>query len=136
MSTKIFVNLPVHDLDRATEFYKKLGFSPDPRFSDERATCMVISDDIYAMLLTEPFFQEFTKREIPDPDRSAEAIMSLGVDDREQVDELADKAIAAGATLANDPMEEDFMYARSFHDPDGHLWEVVHVDEQAMAAQV
>lgn len=135
MSRKIFVNLPVRDLGRATEFYKKLGFSPDPRFSDEKATCVVISEDIYAMLLTEPFFKEFTKREIPDTDRSAEAIMSLSVESREQVDELADRAIAAGATLANDPMQEEFMYVRSFHDPDGHLWEVLHMNEAAMAQQ-
>jgi predicted lactoylglutathione lyase len=90
MSTKIFVNLPVKDLPRSTEFFTKLGFSIDKRYTDEKAGCLVISDDIYAMLLTEDFFRTFTTKELADARRSTEAIVALQVDSRQRVDELAD----------------------------------------------
>jgi predicted lactoylglutathione lyase len=131
-SRKIFVNLAVKDLDRAVEFFKTLGFTFDPRFTDETATCMVVSDDAYVMLLVEDRFKDFTKKELADPARQTEAIMALSAESREQVDEFADTALASGATTANEPMEMDFMYARSFHDPDGHLWEIVWMDPSAI----
>lgn len=131
MSTKIFVNLPVKDLTKSTAFFTELGFSFNPQFSDENAGCMVISDDIYAMLLVEPFFKAFTKKEIVDATKSTEAILALGVESRQRVDELADTAIEAGGQPANDPMDEGFMYGRSFQDLDGHIWEVMHMDETA-----
>jgi predicted lactoylglutathione lyase len=95
MSTKIFVNLPVKDLGKLIDFFTELGFSFNPQFTDDNATCMVISDDIYAMLLMEPFFKSFTNKEIVDATKSTEVILALGVDSRQRVDELVDKALAA-----------------------------------------
>lgn len=128
MATKIFVNLPVKDLNRSIEFFTKLGFQFNQQFTDEKATCMVITEDIYAMLLVERFFQGFTKIEVTDTSKSREVIVALSADSREAVDELADKALAAGAAFANEPMDQDFMYGRSFIDPDGHMWEVFFMD--------
>jgi uncharacterized protein len=128
MSIKTFVNLPVRDLAQSVEFFRALGFTFDQRFTDQNATCMIISADSYAMLLVEPFFRQFTKKDLVDATKATEAIMALALESREKVDEMADKAFAAGATRANEPMEEGPMYGRSFHDPDGHLWEVFHMD--------
>lgn len=132
MSTKIFVNLPVKDLGRSTDFFTAIGFSFNPQFSDDNAGCLVISDDIYAMLLVEPFFKSFTKKEIVDATKGTEAIMGLGVESRERVDEIVDKALASGGSPANDSNDEGFMYGRSFQDPDGHLWEILYMDMSAM----
>jgi predicted lactoylglutathione lyase len=139
-SRKIFVNLAVKDLGRAVDFFTDLGFSFDPRFTDEQATCMVVSDEAFVMLLVEDRFKDFTKKELADARTHTEAIVALSADSREQVDELADKALQAGGSPANEPLEMDFMYGRSFQDPDGHLWEVVWMDpsalrEEALAAE-
>ncbi|MTD56986.1 VOC family protein [Amycolatopsis pithecellobii] len=128
MSTKIFVNLPVKDLGRAQRFYTELGYSLNPQFTDENAACVVISEEIYVMLLTEPFFKNFTSRDIVDTATGIEVINALSADSRQQVDELVDKALAAGGTVANEPMDMGFMYSRSFHDLDGHNWEAVYMD--------
>lgn len=135
MSTKIFVNLPVSDLARSQTFFNALGFSFNPQFTDENAACMVISEDIFAMLLTEPFFKNFTKKEIADATTTTEVIVALGVESRERVDELADAALAAGAQAANDPMDESFMYGRSFSDLDGHIWEITWMDPATIEGQ-
>ncbi len=135
MSTKIFVNLPVKNLDKSIDFFTKLGFSFNPQFTDENAGCLVISDDIYAMLLVESFFKTFTKKDIADATKTTEVIVALGVDSRERVDELVDKALAAGGQPANDTDDQGFMYGRSFHDPDGHLWEVLYMDLSAVPEQ-
>jgi uncharacterized protein len=127
MSIKIFVNLPVQDLARSTRFFTELGFSFDPRFTDENAGCLVISDDSYAMLLTEPFFRNFTAKDLADTSTTTEAILALEVESRQQVDELAQRALASGGSPAGEPMEQDGMYERSFQDPDGHLWEVFYM---------
>jgi predicted lactoylglutathione lyase len=139
-SRKIFVNLAVKDLGRAVDFFTDLGFSFDPRFTDEQATCMIVSDDAFVMLLVEDRFKDFTRKSLADPATHTEAIVALSAESREQVDELADKALQAGGAPANDPLEMDFMYGRSFQDPDGHLWEVVWMDpsalrEEALAAE-
>jgi uncharacterized protein len=128
MPTKIFVNLPVKDLARSTRFFTELGFSFDPRFTDENAGCLVISGDSYAMLLTEPFFRNFTDKELADTSTTTEAILALEVASRQQVDELAERALVSGGSPAGEPMEQDGMYERSFQDPDGHLWEVFYMD--------
>lgn len=128
MSTKIFVNLPVKDLDRSRDFFTKLGFAFNPEFSDSNAACLIIGDDIYAMLLTEPFFRNFTKKQIADSTTTTECITALGVDSREEVDRLVEAALASGGSASNETMEEGPMYGRSFQDPDGHLWEVIHMD--------
>jgi predicted lactoylglutathione lyase len=135
MSTMIFVNLPVKDLDRSKAFYTELGYTINEQFTDENAASVVISDTIYAMLLTEPFFKTFTTKEIADASTSTEAIIALSAGSRREVDELADKALAAGGSPSRDPQDEGFMYARSFEDPDGHLWEVIWMDVEAMQAQ-
>src|SRR3954468_12128798 len=112
MATKIFVNLPVKNLDNTKAFFSKLGYSFNPQFTDEKAACMVISEDIYAMLLTEPFFQGFTKKSICDATQSTEAIIALSADSRAAVDEVVEKALAAGATRYAEPTDYGFMYQR------------------------
>ena len=134
-SRKIFVNLAVKDLDRSVQFFTKLGFTFDPRFTDQQATCMIVSDEAFVMLLVEGRFQDFTKKELADPARQTEAIMAVSAESRAQVDDLADTALASGGSAANEPIDMDgFMYGRSFQDPDGHLWEVVWMDPAALAA--
>ncbi len=125
---KIFVNLAVEDLGRAIDFFTQLGFSFEPRFTDETATCMVVSDAAFVMLLLKDRFKDFTNKEIVDSTRQTEAIMAVSAVSREDVDHVADMALASGGSEANEPMDHGFMYARSFHDPDGHLWEVVWMD--------
>ncbi|OEU97321.1 MULTISPECIES: VOC family protein [Streptomyces] len=132
MSRKIFVNLPVKDLDRSVEFFTACGFSFNPQFTDENATCMVVSDDIFVMLLVEPFFTSFSQREIPDTARTSEVLVCLSADSRADVDTLVDSALAAGAAAHGDPMEQGPMYGRSFTDPDGHIWEVMWMDPAAL----
>jgi len=131
-SRKMFVNLAVEDLDKSVEFFTKLGFSFDSRFTDEQATCMIVSDEAFVMLLVESRFKDFTKKELADPTTQTEAIVALSAESREQVDELADKALEAGGAPANDPIEMDFMYGRSFQDLDGHLWELIWMDPSAL----
>jgi predicted lactoylglutathione lyase len=131
-SRKIFVNLAMKDLGNAVDFFTKLGFSFDPRFTDETATCMIVSDEAFVMLLVEDRFRDFTKKELCDATTHTEAIVALSAESKNEVDELADNALQAGGSPANDAMEMDFMYGRSFHDPDGHLWEVVWMDPSAM----
>lgn len=132
MSTKIFVNLPVKDLNASIDFFTKVGFSFDANFTDENATCMIIGEDIFVMLLVESFFKTFTKKDVADATKTTEAIVALGVESRARVDELADAALAAGGTEANEANDQGFMYGRSFHDLDGHAWEVIYMDASAM----
>ena len=131
-SRKIFVNLAVEDLGRAVDFFTELGFSFDQRMTDETATCMIVSDDAFVMLLVKDRFKDFTKKEIVDSTRATETILAVSAEDREAVDRFADTALAAGGSPANDPMEYGFMYGRSFYDPDGHLWEVAWMDPSAL----
>jgi predicted lactoylglutathione lyase len=128
MKRQLFVNLPIKDLNRSMEFFGKLGFTFNMQFTDEKATCMIISDEIFAMLLTEPFFKSFTKKEIPDTSNSSQVILALSVDSREAVDQLVHKAVDAGATTPMEDHDHGFMYQRGFADPDGHLWEVFWMD--------
>jgi predicted lactoylglutathione lyase len=129
MATKIFVNLPVKDLDRSKEFFTRIGFTINPQFTDEKAACVVISEDIYAMILTEPFFKTFLrKKEIADARNTTEVLIALSADSKEKVNETLEKALAAGASEAREPEDHGFMFARSFEDPDGHTWEVIWMD--------
>ncbi|PSR53450.1 glyoxalase/bleomycin resistance/extradiol dioxygenase family protein [Adhaeribacter arboris] len=132
MATQIFVNLPVKDLNKSIEFFKNLGYSFNPQFTDENATCLIISDTIYVMLLVEPFFKSFTKKAIPDTTQNAQVILALSAESREGVDDLVNKAIAAGATTPNDKQDQGFMYGWGFQDLDGHLWEVMYMDPSAV----
>ncbi|MES2330445.1 MAG: VOC family protein [Bacteroidota bacterium] len=132
MATKIFVNLPVKDLQKSIAFFTKLGYTFNEQFTNENATCMIIAEDIYAMLLVEPFFKSFIKKEICDTTKSTEAIIALSAENREAVDELANKAVEAGGVEPKPTNDQGFMYTRSFEDLDGHLWEIFYMDLSAM----
>ncbi|TXL79554.1 hypothetical protein FHP25_06335 [Vineibacter terrae] len=134
MSTKIFVNLPVKDLDKAMAFFKALGWTFNPQFTDETAACLVISDDIYAMLLTHPKFSEFTSKKIADG-TTAEALITIGVESKPDVDRIAAAALAAGGQEAKPPQDYGFMQLRSFLDLDGHHWEVAYMDPAHVQSQ-
>jgi predicted lactoylglutathione lyase len=128
MSRKIFVNLPVRDLKKTMAFFSALGFSFNRQFTDDKAACMVISDEAYAMLLTEPFFKTFTKREVCDTGRATEALIALSCESRAEVDLLVKKALANGGSPAMPSQDHGFMYGHSFYDVDGHHWEVLWMD--------
>ncbi len=132
MSTMVFINLPVRDLERSKAFYTALGFSINPQFTDHNAACVVISDTIFVMALTESYFTTFTKKPVADATKSTGVIIALSRDSRAHVDETADKALASGGSASMDPMDHGFMYMRSFQDPDGHLWELTWMDMAAM----
>jgi hypothetical protein len=132
-SRTIFVNLPVHDLKRSVEFFTRLGFEFDPKFTDESATCMIVSDKAFVMLLVESRFKDFARKPIGDAASSTEGIFALTAGSRAEVDELVNTALAAGGTRAADPMDHGFMYGWSFYDPDGHHWEVFYMDPAALA---
>jgi uncharacterized protein len=125
MATKIFVNLPIKDLNRTVDFFTKLGFSFNPQFTDENATCMIIGEDIFVMLLVEKFFKSFTKKEICDATKDAEVIIALSAESREKVDQMINRVINAGGREPREPQDHGWMYGRSFQDIDGHLWEVI-----------
>ena len=129
---KIFVNLPVANLDASVDFFTRLGFTFNPAFTDETATCMIVSDEAFVMLLVEDRFKDFTTKPIGDATKQTEAIVALSADSRAEVDEFAETALAAGAQPAKEPMDMGFMYGRSFHDLDGHHWEVVWMDPSEM----
>ncbi len=133
MARQLFVNLPVSDLQRSVDFFTALGFSFNPDFTDENATCMIVSDSIFVMLLVEPFFAGFTGgKPVSDATRQTEVLLALSLDSRAEVDALVDKAVAAGARISQEPRDHGFMYQRSFADPDGHQWEPFHMDPAAM----
>jgi predicted lactoylglutathione lyase len=129
---KIFVNLPVKDLNESVDFFTKLGFEFNAQFTDENATCMIISENIFVMLLVESFFKTFIKKEIADATKSTEVIVALSAESKEKVDEIVNKALAAGGKASNDPMDYGFMYQWSFQDIDGHQWEIIYMDESAV----
>ena len=129
---KIFINLPVKDLNKSVEFFTKIGFEFDAKFTNEKATCMILGENMFVMLLVEEFFKSFTKREIPNTTTSTEVIVAFSVDSKELVNELVSKALAAGGTVSNEVTDQSFMYSGSFHDLDGHLWELFYMDQSAI----
>lgn len=132
MSTKIFINLPVKDLEKTKEFFGKLGFAFNPMFTDENAACMVISEDNYAMLLTEKFFKNFIPgREICDSSKSTESLVALSLESRARVDEMIKKAVAAGGSEYRETQDYGWMYGRAFKDINGHIWEPFYADLDA-----
>jgi predicted lactoylglutathione lyase len=128
----MFVNIAVKDLSAAQAFFGELGFTFDEKFTDESAACMVVSDQAYVMLLVQPRFADFTKKQVADASTSTEAILAVSAESREAVDAFADAALKAGGTPANEPMDYGFMYGRSFNDLDGHLWEVMWMSPDAV----
>ncbi len=131
MSTKIFVNLPVKDLNRSKEFFTKLGFTFNPQFTDKTAACMIVGEDIFVMLLTEKKFKTFTPKEICDATKSTEVLVCLSSESRAKVDELVRKAVAGGGTTYNDAQDHGFMYGHGFQDLDGHIWELMYMETGA-----
>jgi predicted lactoylglutathione lyase len=132
MATKIFVNLPVKDLNKSIEFFTKLGFTFNPQFTDETATCMIVSEDISVMLLTHDKFKMFTPKNICDATKSTEVLVCLSADNRQQVDALVRQAVAAGGTTYNAPQDHGFMYGHGFQDLDGHIWELIYMEPGAL----
>ncbi|OGJ46946.1 extradiol dioxygenase [Candidatus Peregrinibacteria bacterium RIFOXYA12_FULL_33_12] len=131
MIKQIFVNLPVRDLKQTIGFFTKLGFRFNPKFTDKKATCMIISENIFVMLLTEKFFKSFIKKEICDTQKNTEVLLALSAENKNKVDEMIAKALNAGAKEANNLQDYGWMYSRSFEDLDGHIWEIFYMDEEA-----
>ncbi len=132
---QIFVNHPVQNLQKSKSFFTEVGFTFNEQFEDESATCMVVNETIYVMLLEEDRYTSFTKKEIPDTNTHSEAIVALSLDSREEVDKVVNRAFAAGAGSYNEPQDHGFMYGWSFADIDGHLWEFFHMDMAAAEAE-
>jgi predicted lactoylglutathione lyase len=133
MAMMTFVNLPVKDLAKSTEFFTALGFTFDQEFTDENATRMIVSEESSVMLLVEPFFAGFIAgQEIADTSRSREVLVGLSAESRDQVDDLTDKALAAGGQAVGEPVDQGFMYMRAFRDLDGHQWSFIHMDFAAI----
>ena len=132
MAKQIFVNLPVKDLNKAKEFFSKLGFTFNEQFTDENSACLVIGENIFAMLLVEKFFLSFTKKEINNALESSEVIFAISVESRQEVDEMINNVIKAGGIEPRESQDHGWMYGRSFQDIDGHLWKVFFMDETAM----
>lgn len=128
MSAKVFINLPVKNIDESVDFFTSLGYTFNQQFTDETATCMVVSDTIYVMLLTHQKFQEFIPHSISDATKDTEVLICLSCDSREAVKEIIEKAVAAGATTFRDAQDYGFMYGHAFQDLDGHIWEYMWMD--------
>jgi uncharacterized protein len=131
MSRLLFLNLPVSDLSASRDFFGALGFDFDEKFCDDQAACMVVSEQAYVMLLERDRFSDFVTKPVADASEATALTVALSAEDREAVDAFHEAALAAGATPAKDPQDYGFMYGRSFHDPDGHLWEVMWMDPVA-----
>ncbi len=133
MATKIFVNLPVKNLNKSIEFFTQLGFTFNPQFTDETATCMVVSEDIFVMLLTHDKFKTFTPNEICDATKSTEVLVCLSCESQEKVNEMVRNAVANGGTTPMDSKDYGFMYQHGFQDLDGHLWELIYMEPSAIS---
>lgn len=132
MTKKIFVNLAVKDLNQSVNFFKKLGFNFNAQFTDETATSMIVSEDIFVMLLTHDKFKTFTPKAICDSTKNTEVLLCLSCESREAVDDMVSKAVAAGGTTYNEPQDHGFMYAHGFQDLDGHIWEIMYMEPSAV----
>ena len=132
MATQIFVNLPVKNLKKSMEFFTRLGYSFNPQFTDKTAACMIVSEDIYVMLLTKAKFREFTSKRICNAKKSTEVLLCLSCESRDKVNELVGKAVAAGGTLYSESKDYGFMYQHGFEDLDGHMWELIHMEPSAI----
>ncbi len=129
MAKEIFINLPVKDLKISKEFFSKLGFTFNPKFTNDNAACMIIGENIYAMLLTENFFKSFTKKDIADASNTTEIITCISVASRDEVNKMVDLAVSSGGVEYSEPADHGWMYYRVFEDPDKHQWEIMFGDE-------
>ena len=134
MHNQIFVNLPIKDLPRSVKFFESLGYTFNPQFTDENATCMILGENLFAMLLVEPYFKTFIEKDVSDAHRATEVLLAVPVETRAAVDALLEKALAAGAKEPRPARDYGFMYQRSYDDLDGHTWEVFHMSEMPPAA--
>ena len=132
MASKIFVNLPVKNLPKTVEFFSQLGFRFNQQFTDAAATCMVVTDDIFVMLLTEAKFKTFTPKEICDTAKYSEVLVCLALESRTRVEAMVRQAVAAGGATYNEPQDHGFMYGHGFQDLDGHIWELIYMDPSAI----
>jgi hypothetical protein len=132
MASRIFINLPVKDLNQSIAFFSVLGFTFNEQFTDDSATCMIISENIFAMLLTEERFSDFTRKEISDAKKYTEVLIALDAESREAVDEMVSRAVAAGGAVYAEPQDHGWMYSHSFEDLDGHQWELLYMDMDAL----
>ncbi len=132
MPTMIFVNLPVKDLERSVKFFTELGFTFNPQFTDATAACMVVTETIYVMLLTEAKFQAFTPKPVADARQSTEMLLALAMESRAAVEALVQQAFDLGGTRYAEPQDHGFMYQHGFEDLDGHIWEIFYMDPSAV----
>ena len=126
------VQLPVTNLNQSIEFFTQLGFEFNPQFNDETATCMIVSENIFVMLLTHEKFKTFTPNAICDATQSTEVLVCLSAESREKIDEMVRQAIAAGGTTHREPQDHGFMYGHGFQDLDGHIWEIIYMEPSAI----
>jgi predicted lactoylglutathione lyase len=136
MGTKIFLNLPVKDLNKSISFFKQLGFSFDSKFTNEKGTCLIIGENIFAMLLLEDFFKTFTQKEICNTTTSTEMITAISVENRDKVDEIITAVVQAGGKQHNETKDYGWMYQRDFFDLDGHHWEIFYMDESQIPTEM
>jgi predicted lactoylglutathione lyase len=127
MARQIFVNLPVRDVERSRTFFASLGFTFDSQFSDEKSACMTVGENMFVMLLAEPFFRTFTVKPVSDASKATEVLICLSCDSRAEVNELVSKALVAGGRAPLDPQDHGFMYGHGFEDLDGHVWELIYM---------
>lgn len=133
MHRQIYVNLPVVDLRRAKTFFEALGLAFDPRMTNDAAACLVLGENLYAMLLSHDFFKGFTAKPIADATKSTEVLVCLSCESRAEVDSVVAKAVAAGGTAPRPPQDHGFMYSHGFEDLDGHIWELIHMPDPPAA---
>ncbi|MEM5455616.1 VOC family protein [Paraburkholderia phytofirmans] len=134
MHKQIYVNLAVDNLERSKAFFSAIGLSFEPQFTNGQAACLILGENIYAMLLVKDLFKSFTRKSLCDPKESTEALVGLSCESREEVDALVAKALAAGGTVPRAPQDYGFMYGHGFEDIDGHIWELIHMDPNAKTA--
>ena len=128
MVTQMFVNLPVKDLKQSVAFFTSLGFEFDPQFTDAAATCMIVGDNLFVMLLVESKFKTFTPYAICDATKSTEVLVCLSLESRQEVDAMVNKAVAAGGSTYKESQDHGFMYGHGFQDLDGHIWELIYME--------
>jgi predicted lactoylglutathione lyase len=135
MASQIFLNLPVKNLDASVAFFTKMGYTFNAQFTNADATCMIVNEHIYVMLLVKPFFKTFVTKKIADAHKTVQMLVGLSFDSKDDVNKMVDAAIAAGAVEAREPLDHGFMYTRAFNDLDGHIWEMFWMDPSAVQGQ-
>ncbi|MFL6702677.1 MAG: VOC family protein [Paraburkholderia graminis] len=134
MHKQIFVNLAVGNLERSKAFFSALGFGFDPQFTNDQAACLILGENLYAMLLVKDLFKSFTRKSLCDPKESTETLVGLSCESRGEVDALVAKAVEAGGSVPRAPQDYGFMYGHGFEDIDGHIWELIYMDPNTKAA--